>query len=490
MQRKSTRAPFYHNGDHKRPVTRRELLGQGFLAATSTVMLPSLSSLLFSRQAFGKDLVCATGGDSGPARNVPFLIFDLAGGGNIAGSNVIVGKAGGQEDLLATYATLGLPDAMHPKTMAPNKDFGLAFHPDSGMLRGIQSIVTDPAVRANVDGVVFCTSSNDDTGNNPHNPGYWIARAGGVGELVALVGNNGSASGGRAAVPGSSVNPAQRPVTIRGPDDVLGLVNPGKIATLLGDDKALSKILAATRTMSATRLAMFAEKDMPSQLKDLVECGYINSGDLVSKYGPAALDPRQDQVVTGIFNNMNGTEGQVAAVSKLLLDGYAGVGTISMDGFDYHTGSRAAGERRTFEAGVMIGKALQLAAAKKQDLMIYVFTDGGVVANGQADNSADGRGKFGWAGDSGQRSASYALVYKKDGKVEIRDNRRQIGGFKDSGTVDEDLSKISGSVENLSKAVVANYLALHGKEGNLAQIVDKDPFGSELDRYLAFNKIR
>lgn len=489
MGHKPARTPFFHN-HHKKPVSRRELLGQGFLAATSSVMMPSLASLLFNRSAYARELVCSSSSESGQNRNVPFLMFDLAGGGNIAGSNVIVGKAGGQEDFLSTYATLGLPDAMSPKNMAPNKDFGLAFHPDSGMLRGMLSVITDPTVRANVEGAVFCTSSNDDTGNNPHNPGYWIARAGGVGELVALVGNNGSASGGRAAAPATSVNPAQRPVTIRGPDDVLGLVNPGKIATLLGDDKALSKILAATRAMSATRLAMFEEKDMPNQLKDLVECGYVNSGDLVSKYGPAALDPRQDQLVTGIFTNMTGTEGQVAAVTKLLLDGYAGVGTISMDGFDYHNGSRATGERRTFEAGVMIGKAIQLAAAKKQDLMIYVFTDGGVVASGQADNSADGRGKFSWAGDSGQRSASYAMVYKKDGKVEIRDNRRQIGGFKDSGTVDEDLTKISGSVENLSKAVVANYLALHGKEGDLAKVIDKDPFGSDLDRYLAFNKIR
>jgi hypothetical protein len=122
--------------------------------------------------------------------------------------------------------------------------------------------------------------------------------------------------------------------------------------------------------------------------------------------------------------------------------------------------------------------------------MIYVFTDGGVVANGTVDNSTNGRGKFGWAGDSGQRSASYALVYKKDGKVEIRDNRRQIGAYKDTGSVDETLTKISGSVENLTKAVVANYLALSGKEGSLASVVGSDPFGAELEQYLAFNKIR
>lgn len=489
MKHKHHNGPFYHE-NHKRPVSRRELLGQGFLTATSTVMMPSLLSMLFARQAYARDLVCTAPVASSTARNVPFLIFDLAGGGNIPGSNVIVGKTGGQEDFLSTYASLGLPNNMSPKTMAPNKEFGLAFHPDSGMLRGMQSVITDAAIKARVDGVVFCASSNDDTGNNPHNPAYWIAKAGAAGELVALLGNRGNASGGNAQAPAASVNPAQRPVTIRTPDDVLGLVNPGKIANLIGDDKALAKILAATRNMSASQMAMFEEKDMPNQLRDLIECGYVGSGDLVSKFGPDALDPRKDPMVTSVFTNLTGTEGQVASVTKLLLEGHAGVATVTMDGFDYHNGSRATGEQKSFEVGTMVGKAIRLAAAKNQDLMIYVFTDGGVVASGSIDNSTNGRGKFGWAGDSGQRSSSYALVYKKDGKVEIRDNRRQIGAFKDSGTVDEEASKISGSVDNLSKAVVANYLALHGKEGELAKIVGAEPFGADLEKYLAFNKIR
>ena len=490
MQRKPNHRPYYHN-NHKRPVTRRELLGQGFFTASSTVMMPSLLSMLFARTAHARDLVCSAVSDSGSAgRNVPVLIFDLAGGGNIPGSNVMVGKAGGQEDFLATYASLGLPNNMGPKTMAPNKEFGLAFHPDSGMLRGMQSVITDAAVKAKVDGAVFCASSNDDTGNNPHNPAYWIAKAGASGELVTLLGTRGSGSGGNAQAPAASINPAQRPVTIRGPDDVIGLINPGKIATLIGDSKALAKILAASRSMSASKLALFQEKDMPAQLRDLVECGYLGSGDLVSKFGPEALDPRNDPMVTGIFTTLTGTEGQVASVSKLLLEGQAGVATVTMNGFDYHNGSRATGEQKSFEVGRMVGQAIQLASVKNQDLMIYVFTDGGVVASGSIDNSANGRGKFGWAGDSGQRSAAYTLVYKKDGKVEIRDNRRQIGAFKDSGTVDEASSKISGSVDNLSKAIVANYLALHGREGELAQIVGQEPFGAELEKYLAFNKIR
>ena len=45
------------------------------------------------------------------AGKIPFICFDLAGGANIAGSNVLVGKQGGQLDFLTTagYSKLGLP---------------------------------------------------------------------------------------------------------------------------------------------------------------------------------------------------------------------------------------------------------------------------------------------------------------------------------------------------------------------------------------------
>lgn len=490
MKRKSLNGPFYHES-HKRPVTRRELLSQGFLAASSTALMPSLFSMLFNRSAYAQELACGPANGMATKRaTVPFLAFDLAGGGNLVGSEVLVGKAGGQEDYLASYATLGLPPDMSPGMVQPNKELGLAFHPDAAILRGIQQIVTDPAIRAKIDGMVFCAASDNDTSNNPHNPMYWIAKAGAQGQLVSLLGTSGRPSGGNSSAPASSVNPAFNPVTIKTSADALGLVNPGKIAQLLADDKAMAKILAAARSMSASQLAKFQQKDMPSQLRSLVECGYVTSGDLVSKFGPDQVDPSKDAMVTGLFNLTDATQGQVGSIAKLLLDGYAGAGTVSLGGFDYHTGNRATGEQKNLEVGMHIGRAINLAAAKQEDLMIYVFTDGGVVANATPDSSTGGRGKNAWAGDDEERSGSFALVYRHAGKMEIRNNQRQIGSFKDNGAVDREVTKISSSVETLSKAVVANYLALHGKESELGTVVGDDPFGTELDRYLAFTKIR
>ena len=47
---------------------------------------------------------------------------------------------------------------------------------------------------------------------------------------------------------------------------------------------------------------------------------------------------------------------------KLVVEGYAGAGTISMGGFDYHTGDRATGEVRDLRAGRCMGACLEYAA--------------------------------------------------------------------------------------------------------------------------------
>ena len=91
------------------------------------------------------------------AGKIPFICFDLAGGANIAGSNVLAGQQGGQLDFLSTagYNKLGLPGDMLPASINPgsglnypiNTEFGLAFHADSAMLQGIRD-KAPPANRA------------------------------------------------------------------------------------------------------------------------------------------------------------------------------------------------------------------------------------------------------------------------------------------------------------------------------------------------------
>lgn len=467
--------------------SRRDFLAQGFLTGLSFTMLPGLVSLLQSNIATAAE--CGLGATTAINR-VPVLIFDLAGGANFAGSNIMVGKAGGQMDFLSSYESIGLPMNMHPRNAGQiNTELGLAFHNDSSILRGISSTAL-PATRAKVEGGIFCGASNDDTQNNPHNPMYWLAKAGALGELSNLAGTQNSDSGGNSMAPASSIVPSLRPVVLNSQQDALGLVNIGRLGSLFGNDKA-QKILKTVERMSAQRLQKFEARALPDQIKELVNCGYIESQDLLSRFSASAVDPAQDPLVTSAFNNFNdGDQRKTATMAKLVLDGYIGVGTVQKGGYDYHTNDRAVGETRDFEIGQLIGRVMQLASMKQKDILIYVFTDGGVSANGAVDNSVGGRGKIPWVGDSSQRSSSFMLLYRHAGRATLRNTGiRQIGSYKDNGAVDTTSTLISNSVTNLSKAMVANYLSLSGQEGKLAEVLGDNPFGSNLNKYLFFNKI-
>src|SRR5688500_1553334 len=231
--------PLRH-GSHKKPVTRRDFLAQGFTTGAATVVAPAtLGMMLNSRRAAAviDDPTYQACGAGGGAGKIPFICFDLAGGANIAGSNVLVGKEGGQMDFLSTqgYSKQGLPGNMLPNnatTNFVNTEFGLAFHSDSAFLRGMLE-KTSASTRAFVNGAVIAARSENDTGNNPHNPMYGIAKYGARGELLTLIGSQNSESGGNSMAPAMLIDPANRPTKVDRSSDVTGLVDTGEVATIL-----------------------------------------------------------------------------------------------------------------------------------------------------------------------------------------------------------------------------------------------------------------
>jgi hypothetical protein len=119
--------------------------------------------------------------------------------------------------------------------------------------------------------------------------------------------------------------------------------------------------------------------------------------------------------------------------------------------------------------------------------MIYVATDGGVSSN----PSGDVNGIFPFSNDSGERSAAFALLYNPAAEGRPAMLKNQVGAFQQNGAVDTTVNKASTSVENLTRAVVANYLAVHGRQGELSDVIGaaNNPFSaSELDEYLAFDQ--
>ena len=160
--------------DHPRPRTRREFLAQGFIMGgasilgTSALTLPGRSHATLSADLI--PLISQCGIATQGAGKIPFIAFDLAGGSNQAGSNVLVGQQGGQLDFLSTggYERQGLPGDMIPPIVNPqtqtndfiDQQLGLAFHSDSAFLRGIMTRVS-PATAANVNGAVIPARSDN-----------------------------------------------------------------------------------------------------------------------------------------------------------------------------------------------------------------------------------------------------------------------------------------------------------------------------------------
>ena len=487
-------APLLH-ADHARPMTRRDFIAQGLKAGVATLMGTSVFGLFANpRMAMAElssdleALKASCGIATQGAGKIPFIVFDLAGGANIAGSNVLVGKRGGQLDFLSSagYSKLGIPGDMIPSISNPqtglsdfiNSEFGLAFHADSAFLRGMQERVA-VGNRANINGAVIPARSENDTGNNPHNPMYGINRVGADGSLLTLIGSRNSESGGNSMAPAAMIDPAKRPTKIDRPSDVTGLVDTGDLIGLLSQQDSVA-VLESIQRISDMKLARTDTGISTDEVvKDLVRCGYVKSADIAYRFGdPSSLNPALDPNLVGsrgIFSqeefDSNAEFSKTASVLKLVMNGYAGAGTITMGGFDYHTGDRSTGERRDFRAGQCMGACLEYAARLGMPLMMYVMSDGAVASNGSIDDSMDGRGKGVWTGDNSSTAASFFLVYNPGGApqligatMEQQAQHQQLGFMRADASVETASSPAANNVNLLVETVILNYLALHGEQ--------------------------
>jgi hypothetical protein len=523
--------PIRHEAAHKRPVTRRDFLAQGFAAGVGTVVAPTVFGLFASPRAamaaLSPDLEAlrATCGiEVLGAGKIPFICIDLAGGANMVGSNVLMGGPGGQLDFLSTagYGKLGLPGDMVPGLVDPttglsftNSTLGLAFHSDSAFLRGILEKVS-PATAASINGAVIAAQSENDTGNNPHNPMYGIYHAGAEGSLATLIGSRASDSGGNSMAPAGMIDLSVRPTKVDRATDVTGLVDTGQLANLLSVDDTVA-VMEAIQRISHRKLQVIDPKqDFPDPkrttvnrnevVRELVNCGYVKAADVVDRFGdPTSLNPDLDPDIvgaSGIFSqaeyNADAEFRKTAAVMKMVISGYAGAGTITMGGYDYHGQGRATGEVRDLRAGRCMGACLEYAARRGLPLMLYVFSDGSLSASGQVDNTADGRGKFMWTSDNQSTAASFFLVYNPRGRPQLLDTgpggaarHQQIGYFSPDASVARASSPAANNVNLLVEAVVLNYMALHGEQGQFVQKFPRHGLGSAAlqDSLIAFNPI-
>ncbi|MEH6610111.1 MAG: hypothetical protein V7696_12155 [Halioglobus sp.] len=515
--------------DHRRPVSRREFIAQGFRAGGATLLGTSILSLLGARaHAVSPNLLdpavtpytsCDLGAVAG--RKIPFICFDLAGGANIAGSNVIVGGPGGQRDALSVggYSRLGLPPDLLPfanNVVNVSGDFtddtlGLLFHSDSAMLRGILDKAT--GMRGFVNGAVIPGRSDNDTGNNPHNPMYGIYRAGLRGQILQLIGSENSDSGGNSMAPAMMIDPEIRPTKVDRPADASGLVDVGDLNLLLENTEDIVSVLESMKRITDFKLDLVSTGisnpgGEDQRLKDRLSCEYLRSADTLEKFSnPDALDPTQDPNIvgaTGIFSQaeIDGERefSKAASVMKLVVDGIAGAGTIEMGGYDYHTGDRRTGEERDFRAGQCMGACLDYARRTGTPLMLYVFSDGSVASDGTLE-VVNGVEKGVWSGDNSSTAASFFLVYDPAGAPELMDQggsdpliHQQLGWMRPDASVETSATPAANNVNLNVETIILNYMALHGEQNLFAnpEFFPAQGLGDagNRDRFVAFQPLQ
>jgi hypothetical protein len=540
-------APQRHE-NHRRPMTRRELIAQGFMTGGAAVVTTGLFSLFANPRAalaqLAEDLAADANllgcGVDRSGTKIPFICFDLAGGANLAGSNVLVGKQGGQMDFLSTagYSKLGLPGDQVPGVAeaAPSAtgtsnglhvdtSLGLAFHSDSAFLRGMYASFKGDAaaIAAGTNGAVIPARSENDTGNNPHNPLYGIQRAGAEGSILTLIGSQNTDSGGNSMAPAMMINAEFRPTKVDRPSDVTGLVGTSDRPKRLShqDEVAVTEAIyrISKRRMDSNVSTGLNFPDpvrapitRDQVVEELVKCGYLDAAYTKEKFGNVVLNPAIDPNIvgpTGIFTdaefNAGGTDGnefrKTASVMKMVIDGYAGAGCITMGGYDYHGGMRQEGETKDFRAGRCMGAVLAYAMRMQRPVMMYVFSDGSLSSNGVIDNSVAGRGKGEWTSDNQDTAAPFFLVYNpptigQRPTLLISQNmsaaqHQQLGAFSADGNVVRSGTPGANNVNLLVHMILLNYMALHGEQGQFTTLFPNHGLGDPtlLDRFIAFAPI-
>lgn len=538
--------PFKHE-NHPRPVTRRELIGAGFLSGGAMVMAPAwLGALLRSQSADAATLsqtvkdqlgecVLQTppngGGALGTTGPVPFITIDLAGGANLMGSEAIAGMSGSPTNFISTagFSKQGVPGSMVPTSSAfIDMSLGLPFHSDSAILRGIKTKASAAAL-LKVNGVVIPAISQNDTNSNPLNAMYLVAKSVSAlavgtglppvfGQYATLVGTNATTSGGNSAAPAAYVDPTLQPTRIASSSDNVALVgssgSTGAASQLQVDVQQAQATISTGATaatgqkpaginadmyngsvadkLNLTLVKMTSDNTGSSTavdaanvaLKEQLRCAYVKTAfTAANSKGPDSVNPDKDMLIVGgtgsIFTAADYTNGDIkktAAIMKLVINGYAGAGTIVLGGFDYHSGNRADGETKNQQAGVIIGAIIAYADAAQTPVMINIISDGSLTSTGNADTSTAGRGKLGWQGDSQQVAASIILVYSPKGRPAATIN--QIGSLNADGTVQASSSPGANAPNLVAQLVALNWMALNGVNSAFQTVFPMQGLGS------------
>lgn len=489
------------HSDH-RVINRRDLLVQGLLGFSGAMLLPAFGGFRSSR-------LRADGTRAG------VICIDLAGGGTLP-FNFPPIQASGEPLSFGGLHTVGIPRESlgDPANGALDYSLGVGMNPASHMLAGIKQFASAEAL-SKVNGYLSCLANRDDSRENEHNPLHTLAHAGYAGSVVPGVGSNESASGGNSAPATEFFNPTSSPVVIRNVNDAIGTVLPRTLSKYF-DRETFQEIFRATQRWSVQDQAALhlasADEQLAKVSKILDKKPYEQALAQVSKFKADDVDLTK---VPDLSSLWMGDEGAGSLV-KMVSDGMAACGTLSLGGFDYHNNGSVNCNDADFRAGSMIGKVIEHFHRTGRNLMLCIFTDGGTAGPAEGGDLIDdpvtlvdtagnpllgtngapitmGGPRIGPTGDSGARGLRVTLFANNSGAGRLQSVKKmpasgslQVGGYKDGGNADKD-AVITGENPALSALVdVYNLMILDGLESQFHEKFPKSPIGT--DEFQFFEK--
>lgn len=457
---------------HGRPVTRRDFLAQGFAGSMAVAALPSIAAwAAFQPEAYGAE--CTAGSDSPMNRGfIPFLVFDMAGGGGLP-ANFLVGERGGPEDLLPNYDLLG----WNPRTTELNRSFGIPLAA-GGVGKLLEGILTtaSPEARANLRMGSICHQAQDDTSSNRHSSLLEVGRAGYLGSIVnSGVGFLNTPAGGNTSPP--EALPRLRPMHLKNVDDILGALSYGPALKKL-QPQALRGLARALTQLSESQGQKLSRLSFGKQLAELAQCGFLKNEEQLTQ--TSMLDARLDPVFQSVYgidaqSPNSGMPARVATIVMNVLRGNTGPGAIVVSGCDYHDGTQTTGDNKDLETGQWIGRAVESAYRLGVPLMFELITDGGVYPR---------KGTRVWLGDAGDKCMTIVGYYNPKKTPEMR--RLQVGHYTAGQGAARD-TFLGADTSKIAYASLANYLSVCGKLDLFGKLVPIAAFPADkIDETLLF----
>jgi hypothetical protein len=171
------------------------------------------------------------------------------------------------------------------------------------------------------------------------------------------------------------------------------------------------------------------------------------------------VDPRLDPDARALYKINEGNSDfdrrvLVSAMVSNVVRGNTGPGAITILGCDYHNGTSETGDRKDYEIGQEIGRAIEIAHRLGKPLFIQILTDGGISSK---------QGTRIWAGDDGTKSMTVIGYHSPKGPPEYEVKYSvQLGSYLDDQKVN--LNTIVGGAPVLAAyAVFSNYLHATGQ---------------------------